>query len=95
MEESLKATGKHFSRLGGMFILGTIVIYIVQLGSMALVNIFRPEWLQDANINLTLSMVPMYLVGMPVLIALVKTVPSETVEKKKMKWWQFELAAIM
>ena len=95
MEESLKVTRKHFSRLGGMFILGTIVIYIVQLGSMALVNVFRPEWLQNANINLTLSMVPMYLVGMPVLIALVKTVPAETVEKKKMKWWQFALAAIM
>lgn len=95
MEESLKVTKKHFSKLGGMFILGTIVIYIVQLGSMVLVNILRPEWLQDPNINLTLSMVPMYLVGMPVLIALVKRVPAETVEKKKMEWWQFVLAAIM
>lgn len=95
MEESLKVTKKHFSRLGGMFILGTIVIYIVQLVPLALVKMFRPEWLQDANINLTLSMVPMYLVGMPVLIALVKRVPAETVEKKKMKWWQFLVAAIM
>ena len=32
MEESLKTTRKHFSKLGGMFILGTIAIYIVQFG---------------------------------------------------------------
>lgn len=95
MEESLKTAKKHFSKLGGMFILGTIVIYIVQLVPIGLVSILRPKWAQDPNINLTLSMVPMYLVGMPVLIALVKRVPAETVEKKKMKWWQFVLAAIM
>lgn len=95
MEESLKVTKKHFSKLGGMFVLGTIVIYAVQLGTMALAGILRPEWAQDPDINLALSMVPMYLVGMPVLILLVKRVPAETVEKKKMKWWQFVLAVIM
>ncbi|MCM1063006.1 MAG: CPBP family intramembrane metalloprotease [Eubacterium sp.] len=95
MEEPLKATRKHFSRLGGMFVLGTVIIYAVQLIPAILVRIFRPEWLQDGNINLTLSMVPMYLVGMPALIALVKRVPAETVEKKRMRWWQFVAAAVM
>lgn len=30
--EELKMSRKHFSKLGGMFIIGTIVIYAVQLG---------------------------------------------------------------
>lgn len=95
MEESLKTTRKHFSRLGGMFILGTVIIHVAQIVPAVLVKIFRPEWLRDGNISLTLSIVPMYLVGMPALIALVKTVPAETVEKKKMEWWQFVVAAVM
>lgn len=95
MEESLKTTRKHFSRLGGMYVLGTIIIYAVQLIPTFLVKQFRPEWLENGNVALSLSMIPMYLVGMPALIALVRTVPAQTVEKKKMKWWQFLLAAIM
>jgi len=95
MEETLKMARKHFSKLGGMFVLGTIIIYAVQLIPTTLVQIFRPEWLQNGNINLALSMIPMYLIGMPVLIALVRTVPAEKVEKKKMKWWQFLLSVIM
>lgn len=95
MEEPLKVTRKHFSRLGGMFVLGTVIIFAVQLIPVALVQLLKPEWAQDPNISLTLSMLPMYLVGMPALIALVKRVPAETVEKRQMKWWQFLLALIM
>jgi len=95
MDDSLKVARKHFSKLGGMFILGTIVIYAVQIISASLVKIFRPEWLQDDNINLALSIIPMYLIGMPVLVALVKRIPAESVERKQMKWWQFLLAVIM
>lgn len=95
MEESLKATRKHFSKLGGMFILGTIIIYAVQLIPVALVQVFKPEWLMDANISLMISMLPMYLIGMPVLIVLVKTVPAEKVEKRNMKAGHFVLAALM
>ena len=95
MEESLKATRKHFSKLGGMFILGTIIIYAVQLIPVALVQVFKPEWLMDANISLMISMLPMYLIGMPILIVLVKTVPAEKVEKRNMKAGHFVLAALM
>ena len=95
MEESLKLARKHFSRLGGMFVLGTIIIYAVQLIPLMLVRIFRPEWLQNGNISLSISIVPMYLIGMPALIALVKTIPAETMEKREMKWWQFSVAVIM
>lgn len=95
MEETLKTTKKHFSRLGGMFILGTVIIYAVQMIPTYIVDAVKPEWLEDVNISLLLAVLPMYLVGMPALILLVKRIPAETVEKKDMKWWQFLLALFM
>lgn len=95
MGETLKENKQHFSKLGLMFLLGTITIYAVQLGVSALIHWLKPEWLENANISLTMSVVPMYLIGMPVLILLVKRVPAVTVEKHSMKVWQFLLALVM
>ena len=93
--DSLKPVRKHFSRMGLMFFLGTIVIYAVQFIVSLLVQVLRPEWLMDVNISMALSMIPMYLVGMPVLILLVKTVPAVKLEKRPMKAGHFVLAVIM
>ena len=95
MDETLRESRKHFSKLGLMFVLGTLVIYAVQLVSLSLVQMWKPEWLNDANISMALSVLPMYLVGMPILILLVRTVPAQIVEKRKMKWQQFLVAAVM
>ena len=95
MDETLREARKHFSKLGAMFVLGTLVIYAVQLVSAVLVRLLKPEWLDDANISMALSVLPMYLIGMPILILLVKTVPAETIEKKQIKWWQFLVAGVM
>lgn len=91
----LKAARKHFSRLGGMYILGTIVIYAVQLVPIALVTFLLPEWLQDGDISLLLSMLPMYLIGMPVLILLVRTIPADNVERHSIRAGSFIVAVIM
>ena len=73
--DEVKAARKHFSRLGGMYILGTIVIFAVNLIVEALIQLMRPEWMGNGNISLMISVLPMYLIGMPVLILLVRTVP--------------------
>lgn len=91
----LKAARKHFSKLGGMFILGTIIIYAVQLIPLALVNIISPGLLYDPDIAMAFSMIPMYLIGMPLLILLVRTVPADRIEKRPIKAGSFVLAAIM
>lgn len=83
----MKEIRKHFSHLGLMFFLGTLIIFGVQLG--------KPEWLENGDISLTISMVPMYLIGMPIMILLVKRVPAVTLEKRTMKIWQFLLALVM
>lgn len=75
MEE--KSMKKSFSSLGFRFLIGTLVIYAVQMGVMTIVGVVKPEWLQDTTISLILAVLPLYLVGMPVLIAVVKRMPGE------------------
>ncbi len=86
---------KHFSKLGLMFFLGALAIYAVQIGIVELVAWLKPEWLESAEVSLMLSVLPMYLIGMPILIALVRSVPAMKIEKHSMKVWQFLLAIIM
>ena len=93
-EEEVKAARKHFSKLGLMFLLGTIVIFVVQIAA-SLIYLLKPEWVWNPNITLMMSMLPMYLIGMPVLIFLVKQVPAERLEKHSMKAGSFVVAAIM
>ena len=93
--ETVKAARKQFSMLGRMFLAGTVVIYVVQIGVAQLVMMLKPEWLTDMNAVLMLSVVPMYLVGMPLLILFVKQVPADKVERRPMKAGSFVVAAIM
>lgn len=94
--EEIKAARKHFSKLGWMFVVGTLVIYAVQLIPMGVLSYLKPEWMADPNISLLVSVLPMYLIGMPLLILLVKKqVPAERVERHDMKAGQFVIAAII
>ena len=93
MEE--KSMKKSFSSLGFRFLIGTLVIYAVQMGVMTIVGAVKPEWLQDTTISLILAVLPLYLVGMPVLIAVVKRMPGEAPAKKSITPGQFVLALIM
>ena len=81
MEE--KSMKKSFSSLGFRFLIGTLVIYAVQMGVMTIVGAVKPEWLQDTTISLILAVLPLYLVGMPVLIAVVKRMPGGSTREEK------------
>lgn len=79
-EKSMK---KSFSGLGLRFLIGTLIIYAVQIAVVGVVGMVKPEWLENTTINLILAVLPLYLIGMPVLIALVKTdAGGSTCEKK-------------
>lgn len=91
----LKQTRKHFSRFGLWFFLGGIIIYAAQIVVLIPISFFRPEWVNNANINIILSALPLYLIGMPALIVMVRTVPGQAPEKRSMKAGHFILAAIM
>ncbi|MBQ2802516.1 MAG: CPBP family intramembrane metalloprotease [Lachnospiraceae bacterium] len=83
------------SRLGLLFLLGTLIIYAVQYGATAIVERVKPEWLEHPTISLVVAMMPMYMIGMPALIAIVRRMPAVVVEKHRMKWWQYVLSFIM
>lgn len=93
--EPLKMTRKHFSRLGLFFFLGAVIIMVVQMVPSVLISVLRSDWLNNPNVVLLLSTVPMYLFGMPALIALVTILPSVRVERHSMKGGHFAIAALM
>ncbi|MCH5338979.1 MAG: CPBP family intramembrane metalloprotease [Acetatifactor sp.] len=93
--EDIKTTRKHFSKLGLMYFLGTLIIFGVQYLVGYLVDLIKPEWLENPNINLTLSMMSMYLVGIPIMVVLIRLVPAERIEQRHMKGGHFAIAAIM
>lgn len=90
-----KTYRKDFSKLGWMFLLGTLIIYGVQMGVGYLVQWLRPEWLENADIALIVQILPLYLIGMPILILLVKRLPATEPVQHSMKVWQFIVAMIM
>lgn len=94
-QEVVRQARKHFSRLGLMFFLGSIVIYAVQLIPMVLIKWLKPEWLENGNLALMIGVLPMYLIGMPVLILLVKKIPAEVPERHSMNAGHFTLSAII
>lgn len=95
MEENLKQSKKSFSKLGWIFVLGTIVIFAVQLIPAYIVGAVKPEWLQNGNISILLSIIPMYLIGMPFLIFLLKRLPAAAPEQHSISAGQFAVSGIM
>lgn len=86
---------QHFSKLGWSFLIGSIVIRVVQFLVSYFVGMWRPEWLQNTNINLVLSSSTMYLIGMPIMCYFVKRVPAEKIARKSMRTGHFLLALLM
>lgn len=90
-----KTAEKNFSRLGLSFMLGTAVILLAQYLVGNAVLIWKPEWLKNPTIGLILSVLPMYLVGMPALIYFVKKIPAAEPERRNMGAGHFVVATIM
>ena len=87
---------KHFSKLGLMYFVGTIVIYSLQYGALEIVEILAPELLENSDMSLLVTMLPMYLIAYPIMIMCIKKVPAkQETEKKKMSVGQWLVAFIM
>ncbi|MBO4981335.1 MAG: CPBP family intramembrane metalloprotease [Lachnospiraceae bacterium] len=86
---------KDFSRLGWRFTIGTVIIAVLQTLVSLIVREVKPEWLSDMSMVLILSVLPLYLVGMPALIGMVSRLPGEAPEKHKMPFGKFLLALMI
>lgn len=91
----VKEASRQFSRLGLYFAIGSIIIYVVNFVFKQVLTQWKPEWLTNTNITLSISAFSMYFVGLPVVIVLVKRMPKVNLPKKKMSVGQFLLALVM
>lgn len=93
--EPLKKTRKHFSRLGLFFFIGAIITTVIQIVLSVLISILRLDWLDTSEGVVLLSAVPLYLFGIPVMIALLRLVPATEVERHNMKGGHFAIATLI
>lgn len=85
----LKKEKRHFSKLGLMYFLGTLIILGVQIGTGKMAVILFPEAINNINTAFLLTMFPVYLVGMPLMALLISLVPAQKIKKHNMtvgKW---------
>lgn len=94
-DNTLRDTKRHFSKLGLMFLLGTLMIYGVQIGASAIANAVDPELMNSTAYALLITMIPMYAIAMPLMALLIRTVPAVSLEKKKMTAGQWILTFLM
>lgn len=93
--ECVRQGRKFFSRLGMMYFCGTLIIYGVQLLVVLLLYLIEPGVLEDANFSLLSSMLPMYLVGMPIMIVLVGSIPAQQLPQRPLSVGKWVIAMIM
>lgn len=94
-DNTLKETKRHFSKLGLMFLIGTALIYGVQIGASAIASAINPDLLSNTAYALLITMIPMYVIAMPLMALLIRTVPATQIEKKKMSVGQWILAFLI
>ena len=83
--EILKTYKKHFSLLGLMYFLGTLIIIGVQVAVSMLVLAFAPSLLDNPNLSLLVSMLPTYTIAFPLTSLLIHQVPGVQMKKHNMK----------
>ncbi|MCM1025865.1 MAG: CPBP family intramembrane metalloprotease [Roseburia sp.] len=95
MEELIGAK-KHFSKIGWYYVIATALCLAVQVAISLLFGLFWPQLLENINISILLSMIPLYLFAFPaVILLMVKTVPAVKIERRRMTAGQYALAAII
>lgn len=87
-----KMQKKDFSSLGLRMLIGAVLITAVQLISQTAVIGNRPEWADNMNIALAVTMIPLYVIGYPLTFLIMKKKDAVRLEKHKMGIGQFILA---
>lgn len=96
--DMVKQGRKRFSEIGLMFFLGTLIVYAVQIGFLALFSAIMPEWTQNSTARLMTVMLPMYVIALPLMILLIRRIPvaeSRPVEPRRIGAGQLALAFFM
>ena len=87
--DPLKKHKSHF------YFCGAIIISGVQISVITLIQLIAPQLMVNPNISLIISSLSMYLIAMPLLVIIVRTIPGMVIHKKKMTAGQWIIAFFM
>lgn len=90
-----KIQKRDFSSLGFRTLIGVVWLTAVQLFSQSVVFGRKPEWLDNMNIVLAVSMIPLYVFGYPIAFLIMRKKDARPIEKHKMSPGQFILVFMM
>lgn len=91
-----KEARRHFSKVGFFYLIGALLIFLVQTIAVTITNQINPDLFSDMNFSLLLSTIPMYVIAMPLMIFFIqKFVPATSIERKKMTVGQWLIAFII
>lgn len=90
-----KMQKKDFSGLGLRMLIGAVLITAVQLISQGAVLGNKPEWADNMNIVLAVTMIPLYVIGYPVTFLIMRKSDARKPEEHKMGFGQWILAFMM
>lgn len=82
--ETLRDNKKHFSKLGLMYFFGSLTIIIVQTAAFLIAASVNPDLLSNADAYLYITLLPMYLIAVPIMGFLIRRVPAVKIEKHQM-----------
>ncbi len=86
-KEELKGIKKFFSKIGFVYLLGAIIVTVMQVLIYSICTVVCPNLVSEFNGQFVAMMLPMYLIGYPVFYLLVKKIPLDPdvkIEKQKM-----------
>lgn len=85
----------YFSRIGMGLTVMLLSAVGIQLGASWLIQKYMPSLIEEKWLIWALSLLPMYVVGLPLMLAFAKKVPKAAPEKHKMKFGHWIVALLM
>lgn len=90
-----KAYKKEFSSIGIRMLISTVLILLLQIGAQKLALSVFPQWEDNFTILLSVTMLPLYLLGFPITFFLMRNKEVPAIEKHPMTPGQLVIAFLM
>lgn len=86
---------KDFSNIGIRMLINTAVILSIQFGAQTLALTLFPQWQDNFNILLAVTMAPLYVLGYPIAFAVMRNKNVPSIEKHHMTAGQLIISFLM
>lgn len=86
---------KDFSSIGIRMLISSAVIILLQIGTQAFALALFPQWQENYNILLAVTMVPLYVLGFPISSVLMRNKDVPAIEKHRMSAGQLVVSFLI